>query len=92
MKQVCKFSEVAVSVLDSLLPKREGRRQKANVGCYKEMSLLRIYTRVFSSQEDGRIKQIYNAVVKLTATGNFCILISPLLMSSGFALWLSGLC
>lgn len=44
-KQVSKFSETAASVLDSLLPKREGRTQKAS-GCYNEMSLLRIYTRV----------------------------------------------
>lgn len=47
MKQVCKFSEVAVSVLDSLLPGKEGRRQKAN-GCYNEMSLLRKYILGFS--------------------------------------------
>lgn len=59
MKQVCKFSEVAASVLDSLLPKREGRRQKAN-GCYNGMSLLRKY--ILGFHQDDRIKQIYNAV------------------------------
>lgn len=48
MKQVCKLSGVAASVLDSLLSKRVGRRQKAN-GCYNEMSLLRIHVRVFTS-------------------------------------------
>lgn len=48
MKQVCKFSEVAASVLNSLLSKREGRRQKVNRR-YNEMSPLRIHTRVFTS-------------------------------------------